>query len=455
MGERRWTVVRPSLPGQCGTIVVCKQEFTARWCGRRSSLPVPSWWTPCDVWHATGCGLLSGAARFWHMEENRPDGRSIVVWRLVSRPLATVVALVAVVVLYAQVIAVHSPSTQAPTVAIVIDGLNPPNNAGLRVDVLLRVTSRTLVCGRTTTVKAVISGTPVFWRKYGNALRGVHRIGIALPTNEDARLQDWSGYNLPGSLSNLERYPRGRIQNPRSSGKVNIKAGQDSKTGGLWYTAEIRDWGTHRTPLVFEVEGRWTTRRGLGSCYVMLPELVADRDIQLDDAYAAAVGASSVLDLESTSPVPNAVTFGRVILRTNGHIVDAEARPSPGLVDANPWVRGLGQVGEEAAVWACEPPARRDVLPSQSETTPDVGSVLYVGCGGLAVVEARNVGTVRDLCLLLIGGLFGFIFDRLIKMIRVAMGRLQRARVKVDKSLSSQEQRRSSVGLKPKRRHED
>ena len=55
---------------------------------------------------------------------------------------------------------------------------------------------------------------------------------------------------------------------------------------------------------------------------------------------------------------------------------------------------------------------------------PDPAGAAHVGCGGLTVVEARGAGTLRDMSLLLIGGLFGF-FDRLTKFGSAALKRQQ------------------------------
>jgi hypothetical protein len=339
----------------------------------------------------------------------------------------TLLAVLFVIYIYGRVIAVQLPSSQAADLAIVIDGLNPDSTAGLRVDVVADVPVHLWGCEKTTPVQVVISGTPDFWARYEEELQGEIHIGIGLRTSyRNARLLDWSGYDLPEALLNLG--PDDRIPNPNRSGSVEVSDGEDSSTGARWFTVTVTDWQEHRTPLVLEFDASWTSSRGTGSCYFVLPELTALDTSAVSDARAAASGAESVFDesggggaFSGRERVPGAVTFGRVIVRTEGHIVDGESRPGPRLVDGNPWASDLGSIGEEAGVWTCIPPSSRDDFPnaglpspSGDESAPPLDTAAAVGCGGLAIIEARNAGTVRDLALLVVGGLFGFIFQRLI-----------------------------------------
>ncbi len=233
---------------------------------------------------------------------------------------------------------------------------------------------------------------------------------------------DWSGYDLPRSLINLGE-PGQRVRSPQRSGKIDISTGRDTSTGAPWFIAKIDDWAQHRTPLVLEFDADWTSDRGLGSCYVVVPELVDIDSTAVEDARAAATGAKSVFDLSRDSRTPSAITFGRVILRTGGHIDDSNSRPPPGLVDGNPWTRDLGEVGQEAAVRTCTPPAARDSYPHDGskspngrETAPDLSTAAQVGCGGLSVVETRNASTLVNVALLLFGAFFGLALERLVKV---------------------------------------
>ncbi len=119
-----------------------------------------------------------------------------------------------VLVLYVVVIASQSPSSQSAELAVVVNGIDPPNDAGLRADVIID-TPVTAVrgCDDEVRVTAIISGTPRFWSRHRKALKSRRRVGIGLRTSYDhasLRILDWSGYSLPRDLANLggdERVP--------------------------------------------------------------------------------------------------------------------------------------------------------------------------------------------------------------------------------------------------------
>ena len=343
--------------------------------------------------------------------------------------LSTALLALGVVAVYGQVVSVEKPSSQAASLAVVIDGLAPGNDEGLRIDLVASVDVGVLGCDEDVSVRAVISGTPTFWDRHAADLEGSHTLGVGLRTSYiRPRLLDWSGYDLPGSLGNIGVYGQDRVPSPSRSGQIEIEPGVDVDTGAKWYTVEVQDWGRHRTPLVLEFDAQWTSRRATAACYVVLPELVAFDDSAVTDARAAAAGASSAFEPppgRAHSPfsgrdyASNAVTFGRVILNTEGHFSDTESRPEPLIVDRNPWATQLGRIGQEAGVWTCVPSPGRE-----QELTPSAGAATqeravppaessHAGCGGLAVVEARNAGTVRDLALLVIGGGFALVLERL------------------------------------------
>ncbi|GAA4712702.1 hypothetical protein [Phytohabitans rumicis] len=337
-------------------------------------------------------------------------------------------AAIVIVIVYSQIIVVSQPSSQAADITAVIRGVNPDNGAGLRMDVLVDVPVHLTGCEDTVKVKAIVSGTPQFWKTHGAQIGGAGHLGLALHTTYDGlRMLDWSGYDLPDALLNV--YGPDQVPNPNRSGKVTFTHREDSTTGGSLYGVSIQDWASHRTPLVLEFDAKWTSPRSTGSCYLVLPELVAVESTAVGQARAGAYDAGSVFDVALNSSnggeaatLPAAVTFGRVIVRTNGHIADGQSRPAPRLVDGNPWTKSLGEIGEEAGVWTCEPPASREqypnagvVSPDGNESSPPLDAAAPAGCGGLAVIEARNAGTVRDLGILLVGGLFSFVFGALLQ----------------------------------------
>lgn len=340
------------------------------------------------------------------------------------RPLAvSMLTVIFIAILFVGVVRQTGPSSQAASLSVAIDGISPAANAGLRVDVLISLKTGLAGCSKTAQVTAIISGTPSFWSEYGPQLRGHHRIGIGLRTKYDnMRVLDWSGYELPMNLRTAEYRVEDKLLNPDRSGKVQISEGRDTVTGVRWYTADIEDWGDHWTPLVMQFDAAWTSYRSLGSCFVVLPELVALDDSTSNDARAAASGRSSVFEelpdgsLVKDDPerTPQAVTGGRVVLGVNARILDGESRPAPKLVDGNPWASGLGEIGDDVAVWTCSQPPGRDAWPDADAASPNgkekamsFEGAAWQGCGGIAAVEARAAGTTRDLALLVIGGLFG------------------------------------------------
>jgi hypothetical protein len=336
---------------------------------------------------------------------------------------------------YALVISQSGPSSQAAELAVVVDGVDPENGAGLRVDLIIDAPVDVTGCAGEEQVRAIISGTPQFWKANAAALAGNHRVGIGLRTSYDessARLADWAGYSLPRDLENITGP---RVENPSSSKQVKIATGGDRDTGATWYTATIHNWGKHWTPLVLEFKARLTSRRALGSCYLVLPGLLGVDTPAVDDADAAAAGKPSVFDLKPAERTRGAVTFGRVIVHTNGRLLDGEARPKPRFVDGNPWVSDLGDIGEEAAVWTCAAGERRAHWPDigsennkSGELALDKGETENPTCDGLAVIEAHDSATLRDLSLLVIGGVFAIVFGQFLKQLAAAIRWLGRKR---------------------------
>jgi hypothetical protein len=337
--------------------------------------------------------------------------------------------------LYAEVISQQGPSSQAAELAVVVDGVDPANGAGLRVDLIIDLPVSAIGCAEQVQVRAIISGTPAFWQTNHAALAGNHKVGIGLRTSYDERsfrLADWAGYSLPRDIGNITG---ARVRNPTASGKVQIANGKDGSTGATWYSVTIQDWGEHWTPLVMEFEAALTSSRALGSCYLVLPGLLGVDTPTVRDADAAAAGATSVFERTRSELRRGAVTFGRVVVHTNGRLLDGEARPQPSFVDGNPWVSGLGKIGEEAAVWTCIAGPRRADWPQLGTESPagdevalDPDDTENPTCDGLAVVEARNSATIRDLSLLLIGGVFALILDQLLKQVVSAGSWLVRSR---------------------------
>ena len=145
--------------------------------------------------------------------------------------------------LYVFVIADEGPSSQSAEIGVVVDGVDPENGAGLRVDVLINVpVHRVGGCDDEVDVKAIISGTPRFWAKYATKLDGTHRVGIGLRTSYDhksLRIADWKGYDLPHALINLGGDER--VAAPQRSGRVALTQRADSDTAAELHTAAITD----------------------------------------------------------------------------------------------------------------------------------------------------------------------------------------------------------------------
>jgi hypothetical protein len=327
---------------------------------------------------------------------------------------------------YAQVISQPGPTSQSAELAVVVDGVDPANGAGLRVDLVIDAPASVTGCADNVQVRAIISGTPQFWKANAAALAGDHRVGIGLRTSYEhrsVRLADWAGYNLPRDLRNITG---ARVENPSSSKQVRTTISADRETHATWYIATVHNWGKHWTPLVLEFKARLTSRRALGSCYLVLPALEGVGTATVDHADAAASGAHSIFDLQRSEQKRGAVTFGRVIVHTNGRLLDGEARPRPHFVDGNPWVSRLGKIGEEAAVWTCAAGEQRAHWPhagiesSTREVAVDTGETENPTCEGLAVIEARGSPAIRDLSLLLIGGVFALMFGQLLKRLAFA-----------------------------------
>lgn len=355
------------------------------------------------------------------------------IWAFVT----AIVLLLTVVVTYSLVIGTAPPSSQSADVNAIIDAFNPDSDAGLRVDFIIDVPTTSLGCSESVAVTAILSGTPMFWSKYESALKGDIRLGIGISAPiEKLRIADFSGANLPSSLGNLRGYDEPRIPSPSGSGKMTFVDSIDQSTTVSLHRVTIEDWWSHRTPIVVEFDSRLTSRRTFNSCFVALPTLTADDSNGATYATWGAFGITNSSDERPPVRWPGAVTFGRVLVRTNGHLEMSDASPTPALVDRNAWVSGLGRIGEQVAVWTCTPSATRSTYPTGGvqapdsfEITPPTEAAAHADCSGLAIVESTDAGRSRDIALLIVGALFSLAVERVVRGSRaLADARANRAK---------------------------
>ena len=144
-------------------------------------------------------------------------------------------------------------------------------------------------------------------------------------------------------------------------------------------TGRIRDWGRHWAPIVATFEADVTTSRGLGSCYVQLPDLGEGADV-----------------IRGIGRVSGVATDGLVRLDTGGDVVVDESTPPPDALEQL-WAEWRCAASAERLAWASSP--SRKILAAPARRAP------YEPCGAVAVVDTPRSEMANALALIVIGAL--------------------------------------------------
>lgn len=329
--------------------------------------------------------------------------------------------------------------------------------AGLRVDMVVKVHPRvrfpyiTTQCGQAT-VDMVISGTKAFWAQHNRLVpvirrqRGRKGTGKPIPVTTEIAL-GWDPF------THLTRPAvRGIGTQPGSPALVAVMTSDQQAplhpalyTDGDLLGADIpsvlpypatrprglrirlSNWGYRKTleesPIHLHFVANWLARRGWGSCYVVLPSLLANGAFAATQNALAAlvqgpVGNDVPLEAEAQPP-----SYGRVALAATGSLSLGDTSPPPSDYEAiavdthgtlpqrvNEFVTaGTGDLGP---VWTCTPSDNLTYLSAtSSQDIPATGSFAGNACGVVAVVNTPAANDIRATVLILLGVLIAIAFE--------------------------------------------
>lgn len=336
--------------------------------------------------------------------------------------------------------------------------------AGLRVDMVVKVHPRVTFpylateCG-TATVDMVISGTEGLWTEH-------NRLGPVVP-----RAEGRGGTGKPVQVATeiaLGWDPFTRLTRPAGTA-IDAQQGspalvalitpdQQAPLHPALYTdsdllsgdtpsvvpypgkgprglrIRISNWADRQTlsesPIHLHFSANWLAGRGWGSCYVVLPSLLANGAFAATQNALAAlmqrpVGSGRDVHLESEAQPPS---YGRVALATTGSLSLGDTSPAPSDYEAiavdthgtlqervNEFVTaGTGKLGP---VWACTPSDNLTYLSARTpRNIPDTGSFAGDACGVVAVVDAPAANDIRATVLIVLGVLIAIAFERLFRV---------------------------------------
>lgn len=348
--------------------------------------------------------------------------------------------------------------------------------AGLRVDMVVSVHPKLLPwpdCGKAA-VDLVISGTPAFWEQHnrlGPRVLTEIAVGwdgsttIAPPAGVKASAFDGTPQQgrleslLPNGTTSpdMERhipppalvaFLPGEPQAPLHPGlytnedltdKDHLTGAHDNlvnpfpPTRPLGLRTQIADWdGTqhdvHEYALHLHFVANWLKPRGFGSCYVLLPSLLANGAFAGTQNALAALLQKPLTDLNDTAQVQleaeaQPPSAGRIELATAGSVSLADTNPAP--TDFEPIFLGThGSLqqrtnelvtlsgGRLGPVWTCEPSDDLSYLASPApRNIPPAGSFPGDACGAVAVVNAPGASDFRATVLIVLGVLIALAFE--------------------------------------------
>ncbi len=338
--------------------------------------------------------------------------------------------------------------------------------AGLRVDMVVKVHPRLFPyvdtrCGQAT-VDMTISGTPQFWQQHNRllAVQPPPRRGVRASDSPPAVVTEvalgWDRFTrvtLPSAARGAVPGPvlaRPLTVDPQAQLHPALYTDQDLLSSPdrphvapyppadpLGVQVRMANWANQMTltmsPLHVHFVANWLSPRGWGSCYVVLPSLLANGAFSAtQNALYALMQRSSFsrgrqARLESETQPPS---YGRTALSATGSLSLPDTNPPPTDYEAigvdthgtlqqriNAFVTGgTGQLGP---VWACTPSDNLSYLDARfPRNIPATGSFVGNECGAIAVVDAPGASDIRATVLIILGVLLAIAFERLFSGLR-------------------------------------
>jgi hypothetical protein len=324
---------------------------------------------------------------------------------------------------------------------------------GLRVDMVVSVHPRLSFpypkCGAAT-VDMVVSGTQRFWQEHDRIGPGI-RTFIAVGWDGASRLSPPPGATLPP----LERHSPALVSflsdpeaglHPAFYTDGDLTAAENQYlTKVVWFPSgaphgvrtQILAWafkraGGHNVVVQYTLHlhfvANWLAPRGWGSCYVLLPSLLANGAIAgtqnaINALYDTQVTGTRQVALESEAQAPS---YGRVALSVEGSLSLPDTNPAPTDFEA---ICKAGQVARSSSstttgcvtlsegrlgpVWACQPSDELTYLTAHApHNVPAAGAFAGNACGAVAVVNAANASDVKAVFLIIVGVLIALCFER-------------------------------------------
>jgi hypothetical protein len=202
--------------------------------------------------------------------------------------------------------------------------------------------------------------------------------------------------------------------------------------GPLGLRVRVSNWGHPQTlaesPIPLHFAANWLASRGWGSCYVVLPSLLANGAFAATQNALAAlmqrpVGDDVPLEAEAQPP-----SYGRIALATTGSLSLGDTSPPPSDYEAiaidthgkldqriNEFVTaGTGELGP---VWTCTPSDNLTYLSAPvPRDIPETGSFAGDACGVVAVVDTHAANDSRATVLILLGVLIAIAFEHFFRV---------------------------------------
>jgi hypothetical protein len=179
----------------------------------------------------------------------------------------------------------------------------------------------------------------------------------------------------------------------------------------------------HGWPLQLHFVANWVQSRGWGSCYVLIPSLLAN------GAFAGTENA--IKALFDTTDLPTQLlseaqppSYGRVALAVTGSLSLSDTSPAPTDFEAifvgtkgtradRARQLALESGGRLGPVWACQPSEDLRYLTAPGANgIPQTGSFAGDACGAIAVVYAAGASDFRVVFLIVIGVLIALACER-------------------------------------------
>ncbi len=323
-------------------------------------------------------------------------------------------------------------------------------------------------CGDAT-VDMVVSGTPAFWEQHdrlGPAVVKRRRFGrsvltqIAIGWDASTKISLPPGVKQPAAAGGSPAlvvffddpqaplhpgfYVNSDLTANKNAHQTKVTPYPSARPVGL--LTQIYNWGyaphhatgiqrdVHEWPLHLHFVANWVAPRGWGSCYVLLPSLLAN---------GAFAGTQNALEtLLPTHPTANELplgllaqaqppSYGRIALAAKGSFSLADTSPAPTDFEAI-FVGTHGSLGQRAGelaarsggnlgpVWACQPSDDLSYLTAHAPRgVPGSGSFPGDACGAVAVVDAVGASDVRAIVLIVFGVLIALAFERFFQRLRV------------------------------------